>query len=467
MSSSGPSSTSLWKRAFEDRRDDAAPDEQSYFRIHLEEMRERAQALVARIAGDMPEYTVHDVTHLDALWETASLVTPIQLHLNPPEAFVFGAAILLHDAGMTLADYPGGIAELKRLAIWGDIAALHGVMTAPSKPLSPHPPSPEVETAIKAAVLRQLHAEKAEELATQGWRLRADSEEREYLIKDSELRRFYGPRIGAIAHSHWWPLSKVVQELDLVLGPMPPRTKLEVDLLKLACILRLADALHLDRRRAPNFVRALERPQGLSELHWSFQEKLAFPRVVDDAVIFTAGQPFTKNEAEAWWIAYDAFMLADRELKSTDLLLRDKRQVGLAVRRVKGAGDPQEVARYVPVLGWRPVDTSIRVSDIPKIVETLGGEQLYGDNPTVPLRELLQNSLDAIQARRRFEGRAEDWGQIVVSLEERNDGIWLTVEDNGVGMSEFVLTNVLLDFGSSFWRSSKSIEEFPTLAAKG
>src|SRR5579862_6210090 len=106
MSLSGPSNTILWKRAFEDPRDDASSDEQSYFRLHLEEMRERAKVLVTRIARDIPEYTVHDVTHLDALWETASLITPTELDLNPPEAFVFGAAVLLHDAGMTLAAYP-------------------------------------------------------------------------------------------------------------------------------------------------------------------------------------------------------------------------------------------------------------------------------------------------------------------------------------------------------------------------
>jgi hypothetical protein len=33
--------------------------------------------------------------------------------LNPPEAFVFSGAALLHDAAMTFAAYPGGLADLK------------------------------------------------------------------------------------------------------------------------------------------------------------------------------------------------------------------------------------------------------------------------------------------------------------------------------------------------------------------
>jgi Histidine kinase-, DNA gyrase B-, and HSP90-like ATPase len=125
------------------------------------------------------------------------------------------------------------------------------------------------------------------------------------------------------------------------------------------------------------------------------------------------------------------------------------------------------MARYVPVAGWRPVETRVRVSDVLKIVDTLGGEKLYGNEPTVAVRELLQNAMDAIQARRRLQSRAPDWGIITVALTERPDGIWFSVEDTGVGMSEAVLVGPLVDFGSSLWRSPHIAEEFPGLAAKG
>src|SRR3546814_5071102 len=88
-------------------------------------MRTRASALVAKIAGDLPHMTVHDVTHLDALWEMASIATGESFDLNPAEAFVFGGAILLHDAAMTLAAFPGGIAELREQTEWRDLHARH------------------------------------------------------------------------------------------------------------------------------------------------------------------------------------------------------------------------------------------------------------------------------------------------------------------------------------------------------
>jgi hypothetical protein len=279
--------TWLWQSAFGGARDtDHTKNEQDSFRLHLEAMRERAKALVARIAADMPGYTVHDETHLDALWETASLVAKPSLTLNPPEAFVFGGAVLLHDAAMTLGAYPGGLAELKATTTWADVAALQGFpRLIAGLPTSP-PPSAEVENQIKTDVLRRLHAEKAEEIATQGWFARADDQERIYLIDNFDLRRFYGKTIGLLAHSHWWPIQRVERDLARILGAMRPHTRHEVDVLKLAALHRVADALQLDRRRAPYFQRALERPEGLSALHWTSQEKLAFPYIDGDAVIF-------------------------------------------------------------------------------------------------------------------------------------------------------------------------------------
>jgi hypothetical protein len=460
--------TWLWQSAFEKASgSDAMPGEQAFFSLHLEGMREKAKVLVARIAADMLGYTVHDETHLDALWETASLVANPGLTLNPPEGFVFGGAVLLHDAAMTLAAYPGGLAELKTTTAWADAAALRGF--PPSVPGSNALPplSAQIERQIKTEVLRRLHAEKAEELATQGWLVRPDNDERAYLIDNFDLRRFYGKTIGLLAHSHWWPVSRVERNLARILGALPPHTRHGVDILKLAALLRVADALQLDRRRAPHFWRALERPEGISALHWTSQEKLASPYTKDGAVIFTSGEPFELQDAEAWWLAYDALSMADRELHDADILLRSLGRAGLAAQRVAGVGDPEVMAKHVLVSGWRPVETHLRVSDVPNIVQTLGGENLYGDDPTAPVRELLQNAMDSIQARRRLQGRPHEWGRIAVDLTDRDDGIWLSVEDTGVGMSEAVLAGSLLDFGSSLWRSPQIVDEFPGLAAKG
>lgn len=469
MTVSGPDfrQTWIWRQAFQTPRSDSTTDEQEFFRTQYLSIRERAAQLVSRIAGDLPGMTVHDISHLDALWDAASSVAEGAVNVNPAEAFVLGASILLHDAAMSLAAYPGGLAEVRTTVAWKDAIARLALASEESgggKIDVENPPDSVVQR-IVPDVLRRLHAERAEELAEQAWPM-ADGLQI-YLVEDSELRRFYGPTIGQIAHSHWWSVQKLEQEFSEDLGALANRTLNKVDRVKLACLLRVADALHLDSRRAPRFLRAITNPSGISALHWSFQERLARPHIELDAVVFTTGQPFGREDAEAWWLAYDALNGVDRELRDVDLLLQSRGREVLKARRVKGAGSPEILARSVQTRGWRPVDARLQVSDVPRIVENLGGSKLYGNDPTVALRELIQNAADAIQARRKYQKRPADWGLIKVGLLSEGDQVWLVVEDNGIGMSEQVLTGPLLDFGTSFWRSSLALEEFPGLMAAG
>ena len=389
------------------------------------------------------------------------------VEVNPAEAFVFGASILMHDAAMSIAAYPGGLPELKNTLAWKDTVARLALSYEEQGKASfdiQDPPTTILHQVLPS-VLRRLHAQHAEELADQAWRTADGSSE--HLIADSDLRKFYGSTIGKIAHSHWWPVHRLELEFSENLGALPSRTNNRVDRLLLACLLRLADALHLDSRRAPRFLRALTKPTGISAVHWAFQERLAKPHIELDAIVFTNGEDFSRQDAEAWWLAYDTLNAVDRELRDVDLLLQGHERGSLNARLVKGAGSPELLSRTVQTRGWRPINTKLQVSDVPRIVDTLGGSKLYGDSPTVPLRELIQNAADAIQARRKFEDRPNDWGTITVDLLSEADEWWLVVEDNGIGMSEHVLTGPLLDFGTSFWRSPLAMEEFPGLMAAG
>ena len=469
MTVSGPDfrQTWIWRQAFQTPRSDSTTEEQEFFRTQYLSIRERAAQLVSRIAGDLPGMTVHDISHLDALWDSASSVAEGAVNVNPAEAFVLGASILLHDAAMSLAAYPGGLAEVRTTVAWKDAIARLALASEESGggKIDSENPTDAVVQRVVPDVLRRLHAERAEELAEQAWPMADGSQI--YLVEDSELRRFYGPSIGQIAHSHWWPVQKLEQEFSEDLGALANRTLNKVDRVKLACLLRVADAVHLDSRRAPRFLRAITNPSGISALHWSFQERLARPHIELDAVVFTTGQPFGREDAEAWWLAYDVLNSVDRELRDVDLLLQGRRREVLKARRVKGAGSPEILARSVQTRGWRPVDARLQVSDVPRIVENLGGSKLYGNDPTVALRELIQNAADAVQARRRYQKRPADWGLIKVGLRSEGDEVWLFVEDDGIGMSEQVLTGPLLDFGTSFWRSPLALEEFPGLMAAG
>ncbi|WP_418219949.1 ATP-binding protein [Candidatus Thiodictyon syntrophicum] len=159
--------------------------------------------------------------------------------------------------------------------------------------------------------------------------------------------------------------------------------------------------------------------------------------------------------------------MIDQELRGVDAFLEETGRPRFKAHHVKAAESSARLARYIETAGWRPVDTRLRVTDVAALVERLGGKRLYGDDPRVALRELIQNAADAIRARRCVPGISADFGVITVALRDRSDGIWLEVQDNGVGMSTSVLTGTLLDFGASLWRSSAMQQEHPGLVGRG
>lgn len=456
--------TWLWQQAFEAPRPDSTLEEQQFFLQHLLSTRENASYLIGRVSNDLPGYTLHDITHSDALWDSASLIVKDLDSINPPEAFVLGAAFLLHDAGMSLAAFEGGLDEVKQTTTWKDVAARFALLARGAKSPAENASLQNDTECTMRETLRLLHAEKAASLAKQKW---TEDGRDSYLIDNPELRSFYGQTIGAIAHSHWWSIEKVENTFIDDLGALANRTHCRVDRLKLACILRIADAIHLDGSRAPYFLRSLLRPSAASALHWTFQEKMARPHIEHDALVFTTGAPFEKADCAAWWLASDTLKMVDRELNDVHLLLRERGKKPFNVRRVKGAESPQLLSNLVQTTGWKPIDAQIRATDVPRLVENLGGARMYGGDTSVPVRELIQNAADAIQARRRLEGRADNWGLITISLEVRDGKYWFTVADNGIGMSERVLTGPLIDFGTSFWQSTLALEEFPGLMAAG
>src|SRR5882762_6200874 len=115
----------LWRKSLAPQAGlDKLADVRERLRTAFLRFRERAALLAAEIARDLPDYTVHDITHLDSLWHLADLITGDAVSLTPTEAFVLGGAFLVHDLGNGLAAYPDGIASLRSSPIWDDTVAL-------------------------------------------------------------------------------------------------------------------------------------------------------------------------------------------------------------------------------------------------------------------------------------------------------------------------------------------------------
>ena len=452
--------SSLWRRTYAESLSDPTV---SRLVTSLRSARERASLLTSRIVDSLPGLTLHDISHLDALWGVASTIAGDDYTLNPLDCYLFGMAVLLHDAALCHEAYSGGQDAVRATTVWKD--AYNRRFTNQGN-VDPND--------VDFEALRSLHAAQAATLATKSWC--NDEGDPWYIIDDADLRNEYGPLIGQIASSHHWDIEDVASTFAI---PRPAAAFLHsdwtADPLTVACLLRAADAGHMNSARAPTFLLKILQMNSVSKDHWTAQNRLGHLSYNHDhpaQLVVASTAPFPRAEASAWWVAFDLVDQLNRELKQCDGILRTaagaSRQL-FARTAVTGAGNPKELAKYIETQGWEPTDSTVHVSDVASLVGRLGGEQLYGtgaDGLAIALRELIQNAADAISARRLI-GEPVFEGRIVVRLtkDPLNGSQVLEVDDDGVGMSTRILSRELLDFGKSFWASERASTEFPGIHA--
>ncbi len=224
----------LWRRTFAKSLADTSV---SRLVTSLRNARERVALLTSRIVASLPGLTLHDSSHLDSLWGVASTIAGDDYVLNPLEGYLFGTAVLLHDAALCHEAYSGGQEAVRATTQWRD---------AYNRRLTNQGNVDRNDVDFEA--LRGLHAIQAATLATKPWNIKEGDPW--YIIDDADLRNQYGPLIGQIASSDHWDIENVTERFSV---PRPPAPFLHsdwvADPLTVACLLRVSDAGHMDSSR--------------------------------------------------------------------------------------------------------------------------------------------------------------------------------------------------------------------------
>jgi len=427
--------TSIWKSTLSSRPKDEFRTEREKLRSAFVSLRKNTSYLVSQIAIALPDLTQHEISHLDALWETASLIVGDDFKLTPLEGFVLGGAFLLHDSALCFEAFENGRDGLRSTFQWKD--AFEDI-----RETSPNFQVAEIEFQADFVALRNLHAYQAENLLNIKWKDSSTGNEI-HLLESQELRIHLGKLIGQIAASHHWDIETVISTFNTQLNvPTGFPREWRIDPIKLACILRCADAAHIDNERAPDFLHALLKRSGISFDHWKAQNRLAKVDIDQsdinkNTLLFTSTLDFKELDSNAWFVAYDAICLVDKEIKSCNSLLEKHSGQCFKVQKVKGIESPENLSVYVKADGWKPCSAKVHVGNVEKIIQNLGGEMLYGagsDNLGIVLREMIQNARDSIKARTVFDTNIE--GKILLNLVKDETSMWITIEDNGIGMSQ-------------------------------
>lgn len=426
-------------------------------RVSYNTLRNHMAGLLEEVRKDFPNMTVHSIDHADGLWRIASLITGNNYPMNPLEGYVLGCAFLVHDSVLSYKAF-GGKDALRNTCEWQD--CYQDIVNTEYD-------TEEGKQKIDFKVIRQLHAKHCTDILSKQFEgLDGNST---YLLSDDELRTHYGELIGKIAASHHWETEKLRELPSQVNAHADFPQDWTINPIKLACILRCADAAAIDAGRAPDYLFRLLQLNGVSKDHWLAQNNMAIGLNQKDStqLMITSTRDFEEKHFAAWNVAYDAVRVVEEELEKSRELLPENEQ--FQVKSIAGAKSRNSLSKYIRTKGWEPSDVSVHIGDVAKLILMLGGKELYGkeDNQLTVLRELIQNARDAISAKRLLEGPEDFFGKIRIKVSQTDKGTEVSVTDDGVGMSLDTISNSLLNFGNSFWHSDSVNLEFPGLKKAG
>lgn len=431
-----------------------------------------------------PEYTDHGPSHNTEVLDTAlGILTEDALNaLSNADFAVLALAVLLHDCGMHLTGdaFVSLISQdnknLTRLDethwcdLWGEflleakrfdgrqLRNLYGS----SEPISPPPEDPADYTMkhklLIGEFLRRHHPRLAHDISVFGFPSASGGRVPILREQAGDLAEVS----GLLARSHGMSLRRAC---DLFAEYFHEREFQGVHPPIVMAALRIADYLQIQPERAPKSelkLRKLRSPFSAGEWQVHQSVRNITPADNDPEAIFVDARPENvetflkfKQWAESFQSELDLTWAAIGEVYGRyGQQGFDKFQ--LKLRRLRTSID--DLRKFSESSSYIPAKIAFDASS-PDLLGLLVAP-LYGNRPEVGLRELIQNSLDAVIEREHIQGTAPsevlrdfDTDVIVYPVFDGDEITTVIVEDRGIGMSPEVVQNYFLRAGASF-RSS-------------
>lgn len=386
------------------------------------------------IRDNFPMYTLHDETHIcNVLRIMTSLLGNSTDKLSRDETAMLILAACCHDIGMSYSDEEKDelLSNTDRL-----IQYLEHNHSEYVKAYSANPDKPELTDEMLQKYLRSIHHERVSELLcsiewpTELW----GKVDRDDLVH--------------VCQSHGECLS------DLNDWENTPT----VDLRFCAILLRLADILDFDTSRAPKAV------YDYSGLNYSEGSSARISK--EEWEKHMASQGFDFSHVSSCQVPYDLpyhatskSMQIEQTVNSyLDWVDYELNECNKLVCRYTGNWQnfilPIKVKRTIKTEGYVSGQYHLTMNQ-EQIMELLVGEELYSD-PSVFVRELIQNAIDAVRTREQLDKNLpRDWKpQINIRCWVEEGYHWFRIEDNGIGMTEDIIKNYFLKIGSSYYTSN-------------
>lgn len=279
--------------------------------------------------------------------------------------------------------------------------------------------------------------------------------------------------IGLTARSHWLSLRTCQKYLDsqtLYSGMSKPMNSA---VLYPMALLRIADYLQIDKKRAPSVLLKLRNPQSPVSLNeWEKHKSVInIGRSVSANTLNIKISPKIDHSIFLQLSELIDNLQTEIDLTSAILLeiygrLRDEglNELELDIKRIESniMTEPfRNSLIYVPEKTGYSAD--------PNILSLLI-QPLYGNRPDMAIRELMQNAIDAMhelkawceirKTKMELFGVSNNKPDIKIIFKKEKKGWRCTVRDKGIGMKSKTIQNYYLRAGSSFRQSSEWINEY-------
>ncbi len=395
--------------------------------------------LLERVPENMPEYTLHDPNHSAKVVENMGKIIPCNTleHLNPIEITLLILSAYLHDIGMTCSkeDKESIINHSEEFEILfkSDIDKYDKFKDY--KTLNDHRSATFIEDQIFTEFLRRNHVNRSAEFIEK------------FLSKGELILSFEGipfwKQLTAICNGHGEPVSSLAN-----LGKWPRHTLIGENIINiqyLTLVLRLADILDLDPERTPKVIYEFVNPKDpISILEWQKHRSIIGHSISYDKVLFEA--ECTSPEVERALKEFISWIELERH-ETMELLFNYQDEI--SKKYFLNLKEPVVQDRIRSDESYISNDLKFEI-DYQRVMDLLMGQKLY-KNPIFALRELLQNSIDAIKIRDAiFVNKSETFNP---KIEIILNGDKLHVIDNGSGMDINIFKNYFLQVGRSFYSS--------------
>jgi Histidine kinase-, DNA gyrase B-, and HSP90-like ATPase len=409
----------------------------------LDDFRERVSGEVRQINLLFPEYTPHEEEyHLSKLFHVASLVLGRDRleAMNSAELFILTLSLYGHDWGMAVSESEKELILSKNKSMdSSDIWVLPDEKSRISKFLKNQGikldnSEKEIATELWREYVRQTHAFRS------GERVRKYFEQIDGGIADAASR---------VCEGHWLDF----EDLQDYHRYPPDYSVLResVNLRALAVYLRLIDLLDLSEDRTPYVIWKYVAPRDpRSKMEWAKHRSLraiTCPPYQQGRIIQVDG---STDDHEVYAALEDLKIWCEQQLRGcNDILAR--------MNDSRHQLDIYHIDWRVTPRGFKPILIQFEF-DRRRMFEILGDDIYQGDS-YVFLRELLQNSIDAIRVRREVLKRngiiPGEIGTIRVNVEHGQNGdAIVTWEDDGIGMDDYIIRNYFAVAGKSYYRSA-------------